>query len=68
MAINTVSLNNCAATSPARRLLTTGQRTVELAVALKCGATKAQFDATIGIHPRGAEEFVTKRTPRSAAS
>jgi len=29
------------------------------AVALKCGATKAQFDATIGIHPTAAEEFVT---------
>ncbi|MEQ9445618.1 MAG: glutathione-disulfide reductase [Rhodospirillaceae bacterium] len=26
-----------------------------LAVALKCGATKAQFDATIGIHPTAAE-------------
>ncbi|MDP2239898.1 MAG: glutathione-disulfide reductase [Burkholderiales bacterium] len=35
------------------------------AVALKCGATKAQFDATVGIHPTGAEEFVTMRTPRS---
>jgi glutathione reductase (NADPH) len=34
-----------------------------LAVALKCGATKAQFDATIGIHPTAAEEFVTLRTP-----
>jgi glutathione reductase (NADPH) len=33
------------------------------AVALKCGATKAQFDATIGIHPTAAEEFVTMRTP-----
>jgi glutathione reductase (NADPH) len=33
-----------------------------LAVALKCGATKAQFDATIGIHPTAAEEFVTLRT------
>ncbi len=32
-----------------------------LAVALKCGATKAQFDATIGIHPTSAEEFVTLR-------
>jgi glutathione reductase (NADPH) len=30
-------------------------------VALKCGATKAQFDATIGIHPTSAEEFVTMR-------
>ena len=32
-----------------------------LAVAMKCGATKAQFDATIGIHPSTAEEFVTLR-------
>ena len=31
------------------------------AVALKCGATKAQFDATIGIHPTSADEFVTLR-------
>jgi glutathione reductase (NADPH) len=29
------------------------------AVALNCGATKAQFDATIGVHPTAAEEFVT---------
>ena len=33
-----------------------------LAIALKCNATKAQFDATIGIHPSAAEEFVTMRT------
>ncbi|MBM4263664.1 MAG: glutathione-disulfide reductase [Deltaproteobacteria bacterium] len=33
-----------------------------LAVALNCGATKAQFDATVGIHPTAAEEFVTMRT------
>jgi glutathione reductase (NADPH) len=32
-----------------------------LAIALKCGATKAEFDATIGIHPTAAEEFVTMR-------
>ena len=38
------------------------------AVALKCGATKAQFDATIGIHPTGAEEFVTMRTARSVSA
>jgi glutathione reductase (NADPH) len=31
------------------------------AVALKCGATKSDFDATIGIHPTAAEEFVTMR-------
>jgi glutathione reductase (NADPH) len=34
-----------------------------LAVALTAGATKAQFDATIGIHPTAAEEFVTLREP-----
>ena len=34
-----------------------------LAIALKMGATKAQFDATIGIHPTAAEEFVTMREP-----
>ena len=34
-----------------------------LGIALKCGATKAQFDATVGIHPTSAEEFVTMRTP-----
>ena len=32
-----------------------------IAVAVKCGATKAQFDATIGVHPSAAEEFVTMR-------
>jgi len=32
-----------------------------IAIALRCGATKAQFDATIGIHPTSAEEFVTMR-------
>ena len=31
------------------------------AVALKCGVTKRQFDATIGIHPTIAEELVTMR-------
>lgn len=34
-----------------------------LAVALTCGVTKAQLDATIGIHPTAAEEFVTMRDP-----
>lgn len=33
------------------------------AVALQCGATKQQFDATIGIHPTVAEELVTMREP-----
>ena len=34
-----------------------------LAIALKAGATKSMFDATIGIHPTMAEEFVTMREP-----
>ena len=34
-----------------------------MAIALKAGATKATFDATIGIHPTAAEEFVTMRQP-----
>lgn len=33
------------------------------AVAVKAGLTKADFDATVGIHPTAAEEFVTMRTP-----
>ncbi|SMG59580.1 NADPH-glutathione reductase [Paraburkholderia susongensis] len=33
-----------------------------LAVAIVAGATKADFDRTIGIHPSAAEEFVTLRT------
>ena len=36
-----------------------------MGVALKAGATKAQFDATVGIHPTAAEEFVTMREPVS---
>jgi glutathione reductase (NADPH) len=32
-----------------------------IAIAVKMGATKAHFDATIGIHPTVAEEFVTMR-------
>ena len=34
-----------------------------LAIAYKAGATKAMFDATIGIHPTTAEEFTTMREP-----
>jgi glutathione reductase (NADPH) len=36
-----------------------------VAIAVKLGATKAQFDATIGIHPTAAEEFVTLRDKAS---
>ena len=44
-----------------------------VAIALKCNATKAQFDATVGIHPSSAEELVTMRSkwtppPKSQAA
>ncbi len=38
------------------------------AVAMKAGATKAIFDATVGIHPTVAEEFVTMRVPVAPAT
>jgi glutathione reductase (NADPH) len=34
-----------------------------IAIAIKAGATKKDFDSTIGIHPTAAEEFVTMRDP-----
>lgn len=40
-----------------------GEITQGIAVAIKAGATKAQFDSTLGIHPTSAEEFVTMREP-----
>ncbi|HZB90779.1 MAG TPA: glutathione-disulfide reductase [Stellaceae bacterium] len=43
-----------------------------VAIAITCGATKRQFDRTIGIHPTAAEEFVTLREkmpePKAAAA
>ena len=33
-----------------------------VSIALNCGATKADFDRTIGIHPTSAEELVTLRS------
>jgi glutathione reductase (NADPH) len=43
-----------------------------IAIAVTCGATKWQFDRTIGIHPTAAEEFVTMRDkvpePQAAAA
>ncbi|XP_047162758.1 glutathione reductase, chloroplastic [Vigna umbellata] len=33
------------------------------AIAIKAGLTKADFDATVGVHPSAAEEFVTMRIP-----
>ncbi|MEM6930315.1 MAG: glutathione-disulfide reductase [Myxococcota bacterium] len=38
------------------------EMTQGFAVAMRCGATKHQFDTTIGIHPTAAEELVTMRT------
>ncbi|MCV6606382.1 MAG: glutathione-disulfide reductase [Porticoccaceae bacterium] len=34
-----------------------------IGIAIKAGATKADFDNTVGIHPTAAEEFVTMRAP-----
>ncbi|MFP3343535.1 glutathione-disulfide reductase [Halomonas sp. SIMBA_159] len=34
-----------------------------IAIAVRAGLTKEDFDRTVGIHPTGAEEFVTMRTP-----
>lgn len=34
-----------------------------LAVSLTCGATKADFDRTLAVHPTAAEEFVLMRDP-----
>jgi glutathione reductase (NADPH) len=34
-----------------------------VAIAMRMGATKAQFDATMALHPSFAEELVTMRTP-----
>ncbi len=40
-----------------------GEMTQGFAVAIVMGATKQDFDATIGIHPTAAEELVTMREP-----
>ena len=38
-----------------------GEIIQSVAIALKMGATKADFDATVALHPSSAEEFVTMR-------
>lgn len=40
-----------------------GEMVQGIAIAIKMGATKTDFDNTIGIHPTSAEELVTMRTP-----
>ena len=34
-----------------------------IGIAVRMGATKAQFDQTVAVHPSAAEEFVTMRFP-----
>lgn len=40
-----------------------GEMVQLVAIAMKMGATKAQFDATMALHPSAAEELVTMRSP-----
>ena len=45
-----------------------GEAVQLLGIAVKAGATKAQFDATMAVHPTAAEEFVTMYEPAPAAA
>jgi glutathione reductase (NADPH) len=38
-----------------------GEMAQLLGIAITCGATKAQFDATMAVHPTASEELVTMR-------
>jgi glutathione reductase (NADPH) len=42
-----------------------GEMAQLLGIAITCGATKSQFDATLAVHPTAAEELVTMREPWS---
>lgn len=57
----------CAKTNKVLGLHMCGEDSPEIvqgfAVAVKAGLTKADFDATVGVHPTAGEEFVTMRTP-----
>ncbi|XP_043692676.1 glutathione reductase, chloroplastic-like isoform X2 [Telopea speciosissima] len=57
----------CAKTNKVIGLHICGEDAAEIvqgfAVAVKAGLTKADFDATVGIHPTAAEELVTMRNP-----
>ncbi|KAF7818389.1 Glutathione reductase, chloroplastic [Senna tora] len=57
----------CAKTNEVLGLHMCGEDSPEIvqgfAVAIKAGLTKSDFDATVGIHPTAAEEFVTMRSP-----
>ena len=41
-----------------------GEMIQAFGIAITMGATKAQFDKTIAVHPTAAEEMVTFKTPR----
>jgi len=43
-----------------------GEMTQGFAVAMKCGATKEDFDETVGIHPTNAEQFTTITITKSS--
>lgn len=43
-----------------------GEVTQGFGLALRLGATKADFDATVGIHPTCAENFTTMYTTKSS--
>ena len=43
-----------------------GEMIQAFAIAVTMGATKAQFDATVAVHPTAAEEMVTFKLPRGA--
>jgi len=43
-----------------------GEMTQGFAVAIKCGATKDDFDDTVGIHPTNAEQFTTIHVTKSS--
>jgi glutathione reductase (NADPH) len=54
-------------TGPVRLRDIVGDSTVEITravgIVVKMKATKADFDATVALHPTAAEELVTMRTP-----
>ena len=43
-----------------------GEMAQLLGIAITCGATKAQFDATLAVHPTASEELVTMRDKSTA--
>jgi glutathione reductase (NADPH) len=42
-----------------------GEMIQAFGIAVTMGATKAQFDATVAVHPTAAEEMVTFKTPEA---